>query len=269
MKSDRWRIVSPHLDQVLELPAGERRRFLARLARQDPALAADLELLLEEERALREEKYLEHDAQDLLAESHQVGQAFGSYAPVKPLGAGGMGSVWLAAAAVLTLVAVAAFYGTRLDHERDREHGAAHPDVAVSASELGRVLFDQGRLDEAETHFRAALAVARTSRGPRHPDVAQCLTDLAGVLRAEGKLAEAEAKSEEALAISRPALGRDHPAVSRQEVSLARIYLDQGRLADAQELLHHALAVQQRNDAASDGRLGITQSLPVRPPLTP
>lgn len=99
MKSERWRLVSPHLDQVLELSGEERRRYLTGLAGEDPALAADLELLLGEERALRDEKYLEHDAQELfagVAESHLVGQVFGAYALVQPLGAGGMGSVWLA-----------------------------------------------------------------------------------------------------------------------------------------------------------------------------
>ena len=96
MKSAHWRLVSPHLDLVLELSQEERQRYLAGLASEDPALAADLELLLGEERALRDEKYLEHDAQDLLAESHLMGQTFGAYTLVQSLGAGGMGSVWLA-----------------------------------------------------------------------------------------------------------------------------------------------------------------------------
>jgi serine/threonine protein kinase len=96
VKSGRWRLVSPHLDQALELSGEERRRYLAEVANENSALAADLELLLGEERALRDEKYLEHDAQDLLAEAHLVGQAFGAYTLVEPLGAGGMGSVWLA-----------------------------------------------------------------------------------------------------------------------------------------------------------------------------
>jgi tetratricopeptide (TPR) repeat protein len=96
LNSERWRLVSPYLDQVLELAEEERQRYLEDLAREDPALAADLELLLGEERALREEKYLEHDAQDLLVESPLLGQVFGSYALIEPLGAGGMGSVWLA-----------------------------------------------------------------------------------------------------------------------------------------------------------------------------
>jgi eukaryotic-like serine/threonine-protein kinase len=96
LKSERWRLLSPFLDQALDLTGEDRQRYLAGLASEDPELAADLELLLDEERALRDEKYLEHDAQELLAESHLVGQVFGAYALVEPLGAGGMGSVWLA-----------------------------------------------------------------------------------------------------------------------------------------------------------------------------
>jgi tetratricopeptide (TPR) repeat protein len=95
MTSERWRLVSPHLDQALDLPTEERRWYLAALASDDPALAADLKLLLDEAQALRDEKYLEHDAQDLLAEPY-LGQTFGAYELVRSLGAGGMGSVWLA-----------------------------------------------------------------------------------------------------------------------------------------------------------------------------
>ncbi len=96
MKSARWRLASPHLDQVLDLSGGARQRYLLALAGEKPSLAADLALLLGEERALRDEKYLEHDAQDLLPEPRLVGQVFGAYELLEPLGAGGMGSVWLA-----------------------------------------------------------------------------------------------------------------------------------------------------------------------------
>lgn len=96
MKSERWRLVSPHLDQVLDLSGEERRRYLVELASEDPTLAVDLDLLLDEGRALRDEKYLEHDAQDLFAEPALVGQVFGAYTLMQHLGAGGMGSVWLA-----------------------------------------------------------------------------------------------------------------------------------------------------------------------------
>ncbi len=88
--------MSPYLDRVLDLAGEDRQRYLDELAGTDPGLASDLAALLGEERAVRRERYLEHDAQDLLAESHLVGRAFGAYTLVSPLGAGGMGSVWLA-----------------------------------------------------------------------------------------------------------------------------------------------------------------------------
>ena len=40
MNSGRWRLVSPHLDRVLELTVDERPRYLTDLAGEDPALAA-------------------------------------------------------------------------------------------------------------------------------------------------------------------------------------------------------------------------------------
>src|SRR4029078_11740309 len=92
----RWRLVSPRLDQVLDLSVEERQRYLAVLASEDPTLAVDLDLLLGEERAVREKKYLEQPAQHLIPGPPLVGQVFGAYELVQTLGAGGMGTVWLA-----------------------------------------------------------------------------------------------------------------------------------------------------------------------------
>ncbi len=96
MNSERWKLASPHLDRVLDLEGEERQRYLDDLLRESPTLAADLMLLLEEDRALRDERYLEQDVGELLAPSPLAGQVFGSYILDRPLGVGGMGSVWLA-----------------------------------------------------------------------------------------------------------------------------------------------------------------------------
>ena len=54
---DRWQRLSPHLDRALELSGEERAAWLASPAREDPALAADLETLLEEHDALSEKGF--------------------------------------------------------------------------------------------------------------------------------------------------------------------------------------------------------------------
>ena len=97
MKSERWRLVSPHLDQALELSGEERRRYLAGLAQRGSALAADLELLLGEERALARRASTWSTTRRICSPGLTlVGQVFGAYTLVQQLGAGGMGSVWLA-----------------------------------------------------------------------------------------------------------------------------------------------------------------------------
>jgi hypothetical protein len=48
---DRWRVVSPYLDRGLEFAGDERAAWLASLRAEDPALAADVEALLDEHRA--------------------------------------------------------------------------------------------------------------------------------------------------------------------------------------------------------------------------
>jgi len=54
VRGDRWLLVSPHLDEALELTAEERRGYLAELGIADPAVAADLDLLVGEEQALHD-----------------------------------------------------------------------------------------------------------------------------------------------------------------------------------------------------------------------
>jgi hypothetical protein len=59
LTGERWRALSPYLDEALDLTADERGPWLARLRREDPALAADLERLLIEREALQRAGFLE------------------------------------------------------------------------------------------------------------------------------------------------------------------------------------------------------------------
>src|SRR5499427_6973845 len=91
-----WLRASRHLDRALELPPGERERWLAALRAEDPRAAADVEALLAEHRVLSDEGFLDSAASIVAPEPALAGVSIGAYRLVSPIGHGGMGSVWLA-----------------------------------------------------------------------------------------------------------------------------------------------------------------------------
>jgi serine/threonine-protein kinase len=100
---DRWRALSPHLDDALEMPAAERESWLAALRAREPALAADLQMLLAQHAVLDEAGFLERSVSPALpiaksssSETTLAGQTLGAYTLISHIGHGGMGSVWLA-----------------------------------------------------------------------------------------------------------------------------------------------------------------------------
>ena len=96
LSPERWREVSPYLDQLLSLPETERRAWLESFRAQRPDLADLLQDLLEEQRALAQEKFLEQSPIQATFGSSLPGQKIGTYTLLSPIGQGGMGSVWLA-----------------------------------------------------------------------------------------------------------------------------------------------------------------------------
>lgn len=89
-----WAVVSPYLDQALELDPSQREAWLADLARSEPAVAAELRELLALHTVNRAAGFMERAP--LVTEESLIGVQIGSYTPVRLLGRGGMGSVWLA-----------------------------------------------------------------------------------------------------------------------------------------------------------------------------
>ena len=96
LDKDRWRALSSYLDQALDMGVDDRAVWLAALWTENPALAADLQVLLSEQAAVLQEGFLEHSL-PLPAEAPSLaGQTLGAYRLIAPIGQGGMGSVWLA-----------------------------------------------------------------------------------------------------------------------------------------------------------------------------
>jgi serine/threonine protein kinase len=90
-------VLRPLLDQALDLEPAEREGFIARLRAEQPAHAAEVEALLAAEVGLDAAAFLADGTWDgpESAAPGLAGQRLGAYTLERPLGQGGMGTVWL------------------------------------------------------------------------------------------------------------------------------------------------------------------------------
>src|SRR3954470_11062100 len=88
---ERWMVLEPLLDEALDLTPEERVPWLEALSRSAPDVAAELSALLTGDASAERDGFLSRPL-DLTLE----GLELGPYTLERPLGHGGMGSVWLA-----------------------------------------------------------------------------------------------------------------------------------------------------------------------------
>src|SRR6187401_856348 len=96
----RWRRLSALFDEALDLAADERPAWLETLAKREPDLVDELREMLDDHAASREAHFLTGSVGATLdpasVGASLVGQSLGAYTLERPIGQGGMGSVWLA-----------------------------------------------------------------------------------------------------------------------------------------------------------------------------
>lgn len=83
--------------------------------------------------------------------------------------------------------------------------GPDHPALAATLNNLGALLDQRGRHEEAEVLQRRSLAILEKSVGLLHPDAASTLTTLAVSLDRQGRIVEAEETYRRAVELSRRA----------------------------------------------------------------
>jgi serine/threonine protein kinase len=91
-----WDVLSPLLDELLESDPDRRAARLAEIRGRDEQLSDDLSAFLLEHDAVEQQAFLEGDAIAGGDVDGLQGQVVGSYTLERPLGHGGMGTVWLA-----------------------------------------------------------------------------------------------------------------------------------------------------------------------------
>ncbi len=123
-------------------------------------------------------------------------------------------------------------------------HGDDHPHVANGFGLLASVMWDTGRLVDAETNHRQALEIRRRVLGDKHPDTATSLNNIALVLWDQGRAAEAEPLLREALETFRSLSGGENTDQIGDAVNnLSLVVRDQGRPDEAEPLTREALTI--------------------------
>lgn len=158
MSSENWRRAEELFLAAADLPEDERALFLDRECAADPALRLDVESLLAYDRCSDTSiaETLEQAAGTLLGWGQETGKRFGAYRVTEQLGAGGMGTVYLAqrdddeyqkrVAIKLANTSVGPGYlRERLRQERQILAGLDHPYIAR--------LLDGGTTDDGAPYF--------------------------------------------------------------------------------------------------------------------
>lgn len=81
--TERWRVLSPYLDEALDLDVDGREPWLESLRRDNPALAMDLEGLLDERETLNRSGFLEGTADPVAPTPSLAGMRVGSYTSLR------------------------------------------------------------------------------------------------------------------------------------------------------------------------------------------
>lgn len=121
----------------------------------------------------------------------------------------------------------------------DLWRAAAYANLALAYSRLGKYV-------EAESLYRAVLALYEKGLPLEHPRVVGCLSNLGALLYRQGQSVEAESLYRRVLAMNEKTLGAAHPEVAADLSNLGTICSRQGRYSEAEPLLRRALSIQEQ-----------------------
>ena len=134
-----------------------------------------------------------------------------------------------------------------------------HPLVASTLTNLGVVLEDLKRYDQAEVNYREALAIGLELLGPGSDEVTAMMNNLALLLDGRGKYLEAESLYRRAVAADERKFGRDHPAVGTDIFNLAGLLCRMEKNQEGLALARRAGAIYAAHEGQASWKVAGTQ----------
>lgn len=135
------------------------------------------------------------------------------------------------------------------------ERFASQPELdAEFRSVIGRIQFDLGRYELAESMLRSALARRKAVHGPDHARVAQTLTDLGIAQGLHRRWTDSLESLQAALAMNRRLFGPESPAVAASWEVLALAYANVPDNSASLQARREALAIWNRTVGPEDVR---------------
>jgi tetratricopeptide (TPR) repeat protein len=149
-----------------------------------------------------------------------------------------------------------------------RIFGPRHPDTIISLENLGNMLVEAKRFQEAAEVDGEILDVVARLLGTSHPDYGAVASNLGEALNGLGRYADARARFETAIDVFRRA-GSDASFASYPQTGLGLALLGEGRAAEATAPLEAALAVRIEKHLApslvGETRFALARALWARP----
>lgn len=142
----------------------------------------------------------------------------------------------------------------------EKKHGAVHPEVGATLSNLALVYEATGAYGKAETMFQRAYAIYRDARGPNDLTVATALNNLGSLYRTMGAYGKAEAFLQQTLAVKEKILGPEHVDVATSLNNLAELYRTIGKYRKAEPLYLRTLAIYEKTLGPSHLAVGVARN---------
>jgi serine/threonine protein kinase/tetratricopeptide (TPR) repeat protein len=142
-----------------------------------------------------------------------------------------------------------------------RCYGPQNEHSAAALGNLGALLLDYFRFDEAEPVMREAYDMAREALGADHPYTIMNGNNLAVLLAERGRADEAETVVSDALDAAQRIYGPEHPETARLMSQLAGLLLLRGECARAESLARGALDIRRNSLPAGHPHVTIAMTL--------